>query len=168
MVMMGLPERLGTPWFIPKGDHVPVARVGCLEEYVSARGVKKTVLNILENSSEPSLLRSISKENIGAREVHTAAKKGDKLALQTFEETGKTLGFALSNSIAHTSPEAIFLFGGIAKSGEYLLEPTQRYMEHYLLNIFKHKVKLLLSGLHQKNAGVLGSAALIWNHLKKG
>ena len=61
-----------------------------------------------------------------------------------------------------TSPEAIFLFGGLAKSGKYIFEPTQWYMEENMMSVFKNKVKLLPSGIQSQNAAILGASALIW------
>ncbi len=81
--------------------------------------------------------------------------------------TGRYLGLKLADSVAHTSPEAIILFGGLAAAGDLLFTPTKKYMEEYLLNIFRNKVRLLPSGLSQGNSAILGAAALIWNELKK-
>jgi glucokinase len=39
-------------------------------------------------------------------------------------------------------------------------------MEHFALNIFKNKVKLLPSALPQGLAAILGAAALVWNELE--
>jgi glucokinase len=99
--------------------------------------------------------------------IFEAAKKGDRLALEAFDFTGKVLGIKLCDAVAHTSPEAIILFGGLAASGSLIFEPVQRYMEKYMLNIFKNKVKLLPSGLTMGNTAILGASALIWNELKK-
>ena len=85
--------------------------------------------------------------------------------LESFELTGKALGISLANSVAHTSPEAIILFGGLAAAGDLIFEPTKRYLETNLLNIFKNKVKVIASGLPEGNAAVLGASALIWNEL---
>ena len=69
--------------------------------------------------------------------------------------------------MAILNPEAIFFFGGLANAGELLMDPVRRYMEDYMFPVFKGKVKLLLSGLQDKNAAVLGAAALIWEELDK-
>ena len=66
-----------------------------------------------------------------------------------------------------TSPEAIFLFGGLSKAGKLLFEPTQWYMEENMLFVFKNKVKLLPSGIQGKNAAILGASALIWQESSK-
>ena len=66
-----------------------------------------------------------------------------------------------------TSPEAIFLFGGLSKAGKLIFEPTQWYMEENMLFAFKNKVKLLPSGIQGKNAAILGASALIWQEEHK-
>ena len=93
---------------------------------------------------------------------------GDPIALETFRYTGELLGRALANVVTITSPEAIFLFGGLAKAGKFLFEPTQRYMEENMLYVFKDKVRLLPSGIQDRNAAVLGAAALIWQRFGSG
>ena len=97
--------------------------------------------------------------------ITEAAQRGDPVALEAFEFTGRLLGLKLADAVAHTSPEAIFLFGGLANAGEYIFRPTRKWMELYMLNIFKNKVSLLPSGLKDKNVAVLGAAALIWKEL---
>ena len=74
---------------------------------------------------------------------------------------------ALANVVALFNPEAIFLFGGLSKAGNLLFEPTKRHMEENLLFVFRNRVKLLPSGLGNKNAAVFGAAALIWKELDK-
>ena len=99
--------------------------------------------------------------------VSEAAKKGDKIALEAFELTGRILGVKLADFVAFTSPEAIFLFGGLTKAGDLLIEPTKKYMEENLFPIYRGKIKLLMSDLHETNAAVLGASALAWKELQK-
>ena len=63
-----------------------------------------------------------------------------------------------------TSPEAFIIFGGLAKAGDILLEPTRRHMEQNMLNMFKNKVKIIPSQLSD-DAAILGASALVWNEL---
>ena len=94
------------------------------------------------------------------------AKKGDPLALLAFERTGRLLGHKLADIVAHTNPEAIFLFGGLAQAGEILFKPAIDSMEENLLSIYKGKVRLLASQLNAQNAAVLGASSLIWSNEK--
>jgi glucokinase len=138
---------------------------GCLETYVSATGIKRTVVKLLAEKVTESELRKYSCIDLTAKMISEAAKKGDKIALQAFELTGRYLGVKLADAVAFSSPEAIFLFGGLTKAGDLLLEPTRRYMEENLFPIYRGKVKLLLSGLKETNAAILGASALAWKEL---
>lgn len=137
-------------------------RKGCLETYCSATGVARTAREFLAERTEPSLLRQIPVEEIASKDVYDAAVKGDKLANEIFEFTGTILGESLADAIAFSSPEAIVLFGGLAKSGDYLLKPLQKALDENILNIYKGKAKILLSELKDADAAVLGASALGW------
>jgi glucokinase len=136
---------------------------GCIETYVSASGLKRTLLKVMADSIEPSDLRKFSFEELDAKIIHDAALKGDPIALAAFEHTGMMLGFKLADVVAHTNPEAIFLFGGLALARDLIFEPTRKYMEENLLYIYRGKVKLLESKLSAQNAAVLGASSLVWS-----
>jgi len=163
----GFAGELGHTVVYPDGRMCGCGKQGCLETYASATGITRTVIEMLENSEEPSILRNIPKDKLNSEEIFLAAQKNDKLALECFEYTGKILGMKLADAVAFSSPEAIILFGGLAKAGEYIFAPTKKYMEYYLLPIYRNKVKLLPSLLKKENAAVLGAAALIWANQKK-
>ena len=116
----------------------------------------------MTKSTEPSLLRDIPAENITSKDVYDAAVKGDKIAQDIFEFTGTILGEALADFIAFSSPEAIVLFGGLAKAGDYIFKPIQESIDKNVLNIYKGKTKLLMSELKDSDAAVLGASALGW------
>jgi len=141
-------------------------RKGCLETYVSATGIKRTVLKIMADSIQPSELRKYSFEELDSKMIHDAAVNGDAIARMAFEHTGQMLGFKLADVVAHTNPEAIFLFGGLALAKDLIFEPAREYMEQNLLSIYKGKVKLLESELSTQNAAVLGASSLIWSAQK--
>lgn len=142
-------------------------RFGCLETYCSATGVARTAKEFLTAREDDSLLRTLVVDEITSKDVYDAAVQGDKLALDVFETTGAILGEALADSVAYTSPEAIILFGGLTKAGNILLEPVKRHMEQNLLNIYKDKVKILVSELKESDAAVLGASALGWEADRK-
>ena len=163
----GFAGEIGHTIFDPNGRQCGCGRKGCLETYASASGIRRTVYELLCDSNDESELRKISFADLTAKTISEAALKGDKIALHAFDYTGKILGIKLADAVAHTSPEAIILFGGLAASGKLIFEPTQKYMEEYMLNIFKNKVKLIPSALTNGNSAVLGASALIWNEIDK-
>jgi len=138
-------------------------RRGCLETYVSATGIKRTVYKLLADFTDDSELRDVSYDNLNAKMITEAAKREDKVAVESFAYTGRVLGMKLADAVVHTDPEAIFLFGGLVRAGKHLFEPTQYHFEKNTMKTFKGKVKLLESGLMDKNAAVLGASALAWN-----
>ena len=135
-------------------------RTGCLEAYCSAIGVAKTAREWLEMSNEPSLLREV--ENITSKDVYEAAKEGDALAIRIFEYTGTILGRKFADFIAFSAPEAIVLFGGLARAKDFLYEPMMKAMNDNVLNIWKDKVKIVFSQLKESDAAILGASALAW------
>lgn len=163
----GFAGEIGHTIVDPNGRECGCGRKGCLETYASASGIRRTVFELIGTTNIPSELRNVSFNQLESKDIADAANNGDKLALAAFDYTGKILGLKLADSVAHLSPEAIILFGGLALSGDLIFTPTKRYMEEYLLNIFKNKVKLLPSALPGAHAAVLGASALIWNELKK-
>lgn len=137
-------------------------RTGCLEAYCSATGVARTAREFLEIRNDESSLRELPIEEITSKDVYEAAVSGDQLAKDVFEYTGKILGEAFADFTVFSSPQAIILFGGLAKSGELLLKPLRNAMEKNMMGIFKGKVKILLSELKEADAAVLGASALGW------
>lgn len=135
-------------------------RQGCLEAYCSAIGVARTAREWLEMSEEPSLLREC--ENITSKDVYEAAKEGDKMALKVFDYTGRLLGQKFSDFIAFSAPEAIVLFGGLARAKEFLYQPMMEAMNGNVLKIWKEKVKIVFSSLKESDAAILGASALAW------
>ena len=139
-------------------------RKGCLETYVSATGVVRTATELLAKRNIASELRAIPNCELTALKVSQAAGRGDAIAKETLEQTGIILGRALADFVAITSPQAIFLFGGLAKAGEVLFEPVRREMEANMLTIFKNKVRVLPSQLGD-DAAILGASALVLANL---
>ena len=137
-------------------------RRGCLETYVSAQGIRRTVLELLAEYTIPSEFRKIPATEITSENIYYAAMREDEIALKAFDITGKYLGSKLADFVATTSPECVFLYGGLAKSGDLILRPTRKYLEAYLFPQYKNKVKVLLSELNEDNGALLGATALVW------
>jgi len=160
----GFAGELGHCIVIPGGRFHPGTKAhGSLEAYASATGVTNTALEFLETRPDTkSLLREFKKEEVNSKIIYEAAMKGDPLAMEVYEFTGKVLGEALANFVMFSSPEAIVLFGGLTKAGDLLMKPVREHMERNLLPIFQNKVKLVFSELKESDAAILGASALAW------
>lgn len=137
-------------------------RTGCLEAYCSATGVARTAREFLEIRDEESLLRDYDIESITSKDVYDCAVKGDKLAIDIFNYTGTILGEALADFVTFSSPEAFVIFGGLTKSGDYIMNPIREAFDKNIMKVFKGKVKILISELKESDAAVLGASALGW------
>ncbi len=140
---------------------------GCFETYASASGLRRTVFELICSETTPSRLRNVNFNDMTAKMIADAAKEGDEIAIQAFEITAKILGMKLADTVAHTSPEAIFLFGGLTNAGDILFVPTRKSFEENLLKVYKNKIKIIPSGLQETNAAVLGASALAWKELER-
>ena len=134
---------------------------GCLEAYASAIGVAKTAREWLESGKyADSSLASI--QEITSKDVYEAAVKGDQLAIDIFNYTGRILGESCANFVAFSAPEAIVFFGGLARAGEFIFKPMREAMNANLLSIWKDKIDIIPSALKESDAAILGAGALAW------
>ena len=138
-------------------------RTGCLEAYCSATGVARTAREMLAKTNRPSLLREMNPEDITSLDVSIAAGKGDELAKEIYDFTGKMLGEACADFTAFSSPEAYIFFGGMVKAGDLIMEPIKKAYDEHVMTIFKGKAQFLVSGLDGASAAVLGASAIGWD-----
>ena len=158
----GMAGELGHVIVEKDGRQCGCGRKGCLEAYCSATGVARTAREIIEKTDKPTILREIPLDKIESKDVAIAAGKGDEVAKQIFEETGRILGEACANFAAFSSPEAFVFFGGLTKAGDLIMEPIKRAYDATVLRIFRDKAKFLVSELDGAGAAVLGASALGW------
>lgn len=163
----GFAGELGHTIAVPGGRPCTCGRVGCLEAYVSARGIKQTAEEFLAKSPNGSALKFIDPDTITPELLTRVALEGDSVANKTFAETGRILGEKLAEFVAMLSPEAFFISGGIASAGDLLLEPARKAMYDSLLNVFERNVDLLNSKLIGKQPAIRGGAAMIWQHIQE-
>ena len=158
----GFAGELGHTCAVRGGRSCNCGKQGCLEAYCSAIGVARSAQEWLEqHPEEPTLLRL--RENITSKDVYEAAKAGDKAAKEIFEFTGTLLGRSFADFVAFSAPEAIVLFGGLARAKEFLYEPIVNAMNENLLSLWRGKVKVLFSSLSESDAAILGASALAWD-----
>jgi glucokinase len=158
----GFAGEVGHITAVPDGRQCNCGRRGCLETYVSASGIKRTVFELFASMTEDSVLRNVSFSDLTSKEIHNAALNGDPVAVEAFRITGEILGRGLADVVAFTSPSVIFIFGGLAEAKDMILNPAKENMEKYLVKCFKNKVEIKPSALGNKDAGIVGGAALIW------
>ncbi|QZE14083.1 ROK family protein [Halosquirtibacter laminarini] len=164
----GFAGEIGHTIVVPNGRSCGCGTPGHLEAYCSAPGIKRTAFELLAHyNGGDSELTKYTFDELNSKIVFEAAERGDKIAIEAFQRTGKLLGRALADTVHHLSPEAIFLFGGPTAAGDYIFKPTKESMEEYLLPIFANKVRILPSELKSGSAAIVGASALVWNEINK-
>lgn len=164
----GFAGECGHTTLVPGGRLCGCGARGHLETYCSAPGMKRTAFEIMvRDNATDSLLAGKSFNDLDSKMIFEAAQKGDKVALEVFEQTGKYLGQGLADTVHHLSPEAIFLFGGPTAAGDLIFKPTVESMNTHLLPVFKNKVRILPSQLKPGDAAIVGASALVWKEIEK-
>ena len=132
-------------------------RRGCLETYCSARGIVRTAQDFID-AGRKTLLSEVGE--LSSYEIYKAAKQGDEVALETFRITGETLGKACADITTFCSPEAYIFFGGPMRASEFIMPSIIAAYNEQVMPIYRRRCKFLVSELMDKNAAVLGAAAL--------
>ena len=136
---------------------------GCIEAYASATGVARTAKEIITATTQPTLLRQLPDiDHITSKDVFDAAEQGDLVAKQIFDYTGHLLGMKMADYVHFSSPEAIILFGGLTKSGHWIMDPIREAFEQNLMPLWKGKIPVYVSILKDSDAAILGAASLVW------
>lgn len=143
------------------GRQCGCGRKGCLETYVSDKGLVKTAEEEMAKSNEPTLLSSLEELNI--RTITECCEKGDPVAIETFNRVGTMLGLGLANYASVINPEAIILTGDMMQAGKWLLKPMRAAFDDHVFRNIRGKVRILVSILKEGERDVLGASALAWD-----
>jgi glucokinase len=135
---------------------------GCLEMYVSAKGIKETVIEFQKVNPDDDFLSSLEPDFIDGKMIDCAIDDGIKSAISLYEFTADKLAYGIAQVATILSPEAFIIYGGYSQAGDRLLGPTRIALETYLMDNLKGKIKVLQSGLPTGQAGILGAASLLW------
>lgn len=163
----GMAGELGHVNVQPKGRKCGCGRKGCLETYVSATGLKRTLFKLLADyNGGHSELEECAYEEVTAEKITEAARRGDEIAIRTFNYTGRILGSTLADLLLITDPEAIFLVGGMAQAGELLFKPTRESLQKSMLDTYESTVEILPSKLPPEKVSLLGACGLIAHGFK--
>ena len=135
-------------------------RRGCLEEYASKRGILKTACEVLEGSSEPSMMRTL--QELTPASIGLCCDRGDQLAIEVYRRTGEMLGTGLAAYASIVDPQAIILTGELTQAWKWLEEPTMQSFEKHVFHNIRDKVDVMVSIIKDSERDVVGAAVLAW------
>ena len=102
---------------------------------------------------------------LSARYIYEAAKKGDRLARELLEETGRYLGIGIATLVNLLNPEMVVLCGRMAKAKEFIFGPIHEEIKKRSFAVPARRVKIRTSSLGEY-AGLIGAAGLVWTETK--
>ncbi len=149
---LGYAPEFGHTVIDPDGRPCACGSRGCIETIVSATGILITAREKMANAPPTS------------DAVFEAARRGDRAALEVFEETGRYLGIACANLINLFNPDMIAIGGGVMASGDMLLEPARREARRRAFGPSFDHCAIVQSTLWPE-AGVIGAAMLARDRL---
>lgn len=156
----GFAGEIGHTCLVYGGRTCGCGKKGCLEAYCGAAGIVKTAQELMTQSDEPSLMRSI--ENLSPHRIAECCDKGDLMAIEVFRRTGYLLGRALAGYATLFDPEAIIFTGGISRAGKWLIEPASEAFDSQVFHNVRGRVKFLFSALENHERDFLGASVLAW------
>jgi glucokinase len=152
--------------------HIPVSDAGglcscgsrgCLETISSGTAIglrgRSFARRKPEAMSRTIELSSGDPEQITAEAVFRAAGEGEKGALFIVREAARALARALLIVIRVLDPEVIILGGGVALSGNILLDPVHEYLDEFSSPMLEYSTKVVQAELG-KYSPLYGGAAL--------
>jgi glucokinase len=142
------------------GRQCTCGRKGCLEEYVSTRGILQTARELLENNDAPSKMRQLPELTLDG--IAACADEDDELAKEVWRRTGDMLGRALANYASIINPEAIILTGELTKYCKRMWAVMEETFMREVFGNIRDKVKIVISTIDDHERNVLGASVLAW------
>ena len=141
---------------------------GCLGRYVSAVGMVNTFIERLNDGHKSIIQEWVQQDQsqITAKMISDAYDLGDQVAMEVMHETGRILGFGLSNVINLYNPEMIIVGGGMSAAGDRLLDVVRETTAKHALKLSNEACKIQEAQLGGK-AGMIGAAVYASERLTK-
>lgn len=131
---------------------------GCLETFSSATAIIRYATYLIEEEEKESVLKPyVLKNTLNGELIFKAAQEGDEVARLTVERLMLYLGKGIMNLVCLIDPEIIFLGGGLAHAGEYLIEGLKASTDGEKYFPEMPYAQLALAEL-KNDAGIIGAA----------
>ncbi len=160
----GMAGEFGHMIVVPDGQRCECGNRGCLEQYASGNVLGREARELARANSPvvvPLLERVNGKiDDLVGPVITAAARDGDPLAIELFEEVGRWLGIGLANLAAALDPGMFVIGGGVSDAGELLLRPARDSFRRILTGRgFRPEPRIVRADLGPE-AGLVGAADL--------
>jgi glucokinase len=163
----GLAGEIGHAVLIREGPECKCGGRGCFEAVASGPGIAERALGKIKNGQASILAPQGWSPSLAltAEDVFSASLQGDFVAIETLEEIGQLMAYALQYLALAYDPEAIIIGGSVVLCSQFLFKRIQETLgtlsnSSWVFGKAYRKDLVRLSTLGN-NAGVLGAAALV-------
>ncbi len=142
----------------PGGRRCSCNQRGCVEAYSSAGNVAARMVEEIRSGKASSLQAMLDRgEEIRAEHVDSAARAGDRLAAQIWDDACRYLAIACVVMQHATNPERIVFAGGMINAGPPLLERVRKHFHEQTWNLLDDFPQIMFATLGD-DAGMIGAA----------
>jgi glucokinase-like ROK family protein len=162
----GLAGEVGHMAINPDGPNCNCGSRGCWETYVSALAVFRRVREAILDGAESQLAEVVRDgfERITIPLMVEAARQGDRVALDSFEETGYYLGVGLANLINTFNPQKVVLGGYVTQAYEFLLPVIQKTVQERALRWPREAADIVVA-TYLNDASLMGAVATVYGQI---
>jgi glucokinase len=159
---LGTAGEIGHMTVEPNGPQCNCGNRGCLERMIGSQAIIERTLSKVRNWGGHSSVSSLGAAEVEPKSIAAAARAGDELALQVFQEVGDILGIVLAGLVNLLNPEAIIIGGGVATAGDLLLKPVRETVRRRSYALPGERVDILPAQLGNR-AGIVGAATVVFS-----
>ena len=142
-----------------RGKPGSYGNTGAQEEYLGNREVAARAAALFKAAG-----RKTTADECSPAALSAAAKKGDKVALQVWDEFTTRLACGLASCIWLLNPDTVVIGGGLSNAGSPLFVPLRKKLNAQLHKTFRHKLRIVRARFGNE-AGIIGSAAVALERL---
>jgi glucokinase len=163
----GMAGEVGHAIIDRQGPRCKCGSMGCLEALASGPAIAARAEAKVKSGQKSTLTRTLAagQQQLTAEKVFEAAANGDRLAMETIEETGAYLAYTIQLVMLLLDPQLVVIAGGVAQAGDLLLGPIHRSLaqqaaESYVFREVFDAERVRLTRLGA-DAAILGAASLV-------
>jgi len=152
----------------PGGRRCSCNQLGCMEAYSSAYNLARRAEEMIaEGKSSQLKARMDAGEMLMAEHIVEAARGGDDVAEQVWDEACYYLGGAIVTMQHVSNPERVVLAGGLIAAGDFLLERVRKHAKDLTWNLLDDLADIRFATLGN-DAGFIGAAGCAWEAHRTG
>ena len=127
---------------------------GCLEAVAGGRAIAAQAQEAVRKKQRTQLTGILPVERITAKDVAAAARRGDLLSQQILSRAGTQIGIAIAGLVNLINPGLVIIGGGVAQTGDLLLEPMRQAVQRRSLPAATRVVRITTAMLGRRSSSI--------------